>query len=327
MTEVKKKSLRDAYGQALAELGAVNKNIVVLDADLSGSTRTSVFAEKFPDRFFNMGVAEQDMISTAAGMASAGKIPFASTFAVFATGRAWDQVRQSVCMGKMNVKIVASHGGITVGEDGPTHQALEDIALMRVMPHISVVVPADASETAAAVRMAAKTHGPIYIRTSREKFPVLFSEDMEFTLGKGAVLRQGTDVAIIACGIMVSKAMEAAGRLDAEGVSAAVVNMASIKPIDAELILSMASATGALVTAEEHSVTGGLGSAVAELTAENEPVPVARVGMRSPVGQSGKPEELLEMYGMSAAGIVDAAYKAISLKKDPAPSAAKSVAG
>ncbi|MDH5509310.1 MAG: transketolase family protein [Nitrospinota bacterium] len=325
MTEVKMKSLRDAYGQALADLGAENENIVVLDADLSGSTRTSIFAARFPERFFNMGVAEQDMVSTAAGLAAAGKIPFASTFAVFASGRAWDQVRQSVCMGKMNVKIVASHGGITVGEDGPTHQALEDIALMRVMPNITVIVPADAHETAAAVRRAAQLSGPFYIRTARDKFPVLLREDVEFTPGKAARLREGTDVAIIACGIMVSKALEAAEVLSNEGVSAAVVNMSSIKPIDVEMIVSMARETGAIVTAEEHSIIGGLGSAVAEEVSETEPVPVIRVGMRAAVGSSGAPEELLNLFGMNTEAVVEAARKAIGMKKEPAATQAKTV--
>jgi transketolase len=315
MAEVKKKSLRDAYGDALALLGAENKNVVVLDADLSGSTRSAVFAAKFPERFFNMGVAEQDMISTAAGLAAGGKIPFASTFAVFAAGRAWDQARQSVCMGKMNVKIVASHGGITVGEDGPTHQALEDVALMRMLPHIVVIVPADAHETAAAVRAAARINGPVYIRTSREKFPVIFDEKMEFIPGKGNVLRQGTDVAMIACGVMTYKAMEAAETLAAEGISAAVVNMSSIKPLDTALIISMAKSTGAIVTGEEHSVTGGLGSAVAETVSESHPVPVIRVGMKSPVGQSGRPEELLDLYGMNVTSMVEAAREAIAMKQ------------
>ena len=325
MTEVKMKSLRDAYGQALAELGAENENIVVLDSDLSGSTRTSVFAARFPERFFNMGVAEQDMISTAAGLAAAGKIPFASTFAVFASGRAWDQVRQSVCMGRMNVKIVASHGGITVGEDGPTHQALEDMALMRVMPNISVIVPADAHETAAAVRAVAGIDGPFYIRTARDKFPVLLPEDFSFTPGKGTLLREGSDVAIVACGIMVSKALEAAELLSAEGISAAVVNMSTIKPLDEELTLSLAASAGAIVTAEEHSVIGGLGSAVAEVISENDPVPVVRVGMRAAVGSSGKPDELLNKFGMTTEMVVSAARKATGMKKEKAPGRSRTV--
>lgn len=309
-----KKSLRDEYGAALADLGETNKDIVALDSDLSSSTRTSLFAKKFPDRFFNMGVAEADMISTAAGLAAGGKIPFASTFAIFATGRAWEQIRQSVCLSNLNVKIVSTHGGITVGEDGPSHQALEDITLMRVMPNMTVVVPCDAVETRAVIKNAAQTHGPYYIRTAREKFPVLMEKDYVFTPGKGVALRHGTDVAIIACGYMVSKALEAAEKLSEDGISAAVVNMSSIKPIDEDLITQMASTTGAIVTAEEHSVTGGLGGAVAEVVCEREPVPVVRVGMRGKFGSSGKPEELLEYYGMSATAIADAAHRAISLK-------------
>ena len=311
---LEKKSLRDEYGAALADLGEINKDIVVLDSDLSSSTRTSVFAKKFPERFFNMGVAEQDMLSTAAGLAAAGKIPFASTFAIFATGRAWEQVRQSVCLSNLNVKIVSTHGGITVGEDGPSHQALEDVAIMRVMPNLTVVVPCDAVETRAVVKKAAETYGPFYVRTAREKFPVLMDKDYVFTPGKGVVLRHGPDVAIIACGYMVSKALEAAEKLEADGISASVVNMSSIKPIDEDLIITMASTTGAIVTAEEHSILGGLGSAVAEIVCEREPVPVMRVGMRGKFGSSGKPEELLEYYGMSATAIADAAHRAISLK-------------
>jgi len=314
--EPDKKSLRDAYGEMLVELGSNNRSIVVLDADLSGSTRTSKFAKKFPERFFNMGIAEQDMISTAAGLAAVGKIPFASTFAVFASGRAWDQVRQSVCLSRMNVKIVASHGGITVGEDGPTHQALEDIALMRIMPNMTVIVPADAHETTAAIKTIIKTEGPVYLRTARDKLPVVMDESLEFEIGKGSVLREGSDVAIIACGYMVAKSLEAADLLAKEGIVAAVVNMSTIKPLDTGLIAQMAASTGVIVTAEEHSVIGGLGSAVAEAVCETGPVPVIRVGMKKPVGQSGKPEQLLDYYGMNAVSIADAVHKAISMRKE-----------
>jgi len=310
-----KKSLRDAYGATLLELGNSNKNIVVLDADLSSSTRTSKFAKKHADRFFNMGVAEQDMISTAAGFAASGKIPFVSTFAIFATGRAWDQVRQSVCLSGMNVKIVASHGGITVGEDGPTHQALEDITLMRVLPNLTVIVPADAHETSAVIKKVAETDGPFYVRTSRDKFPVLFDEGEPFEIGKGTVMCNGSDVAIIACGVMVSKALMAAETLLADGISATVINMPTIKPIDEELILEMAETTGAIVTAEEHSVIGGLGGAVAEVVSEKKPCPVVRVGMKSGFGKSGKPEELLNAYNMNSAAIVEASLRAVSMKR------------
>ncbi|VAX19708.1 Transketolase, C-terminal section [hydrothermal vent metagenome] len=316
-----KKSLRDAYGEILVELGSQNRSIVVLDADLSGSTRTSKFAKKYPDRFFNMGIAEQDMISTAAGLAAVGKIPFASTFAVFASGRAWDQVRQSVCLSRMNVKIVASHGGITVGEDGPTHQALEDIALMRIMPNMTVIVPADAHETTSAMKTIVKTGGPVYLRTARDKLPVVMDESYEFEIGKGSVVRDGADVAIIACGYMVAKSLEAADLLAKDGIMAAVVNMSTIKPLDTGLIAEMAASTGAIVTAEEHSIIGGLGSAVAEAVCEMDPVPVIRVGMKKPVGQSGKPEELLDHYGMNAISIVGAVHKAVSMKKEPVSNA------
>lgn len=316
-----KKSLRDAYGEIITELGAENRDIVVLDADLSGSTRTSKFAARHPERFFNMGIAEQDMISTAAGFAAVGKIPFASTFAIFASGRAWDQIRQSICLSKMNVKIVASHGGITVGEDGPTHQAIEDIGLMRIMPNMTVIVPADAHETTAATRTIAKMHGPVYMRTARDKLPVVTDENQEFEIGKGSVLREGTDVTIIACGLMVAKSLEAADLLAKDGINAAVVNMSTIKPLDSDLINRMASATGAIVTAEEHSIIGGLGSAVTETVCETEPVPVIRVGMKKPMGQSGKPEELLDYYEMNAVAIVSAVHKAVSLKKEPVSNA------
>jgi transketolase len=318
MKNVEKKSLRDTYGSVLAEIGEKNQKIVVLDADLSSSTRTSLFAAKFPERFFNMGVAEQDMISTAAGLAAAGKIPFASTFAIFASGRAWEQVRQSVCLSNLNVKIAATHGGITVGEDGPSHQALEDVTLMRVLPNMTVIVPCDANETAAATRRIAETYGPAYLRLAREKFPVLTAKDDEFHIGRGRIMRHGADVAVIACGVMTSKALEAAERLESEGISTAVVNMPTIKPIDEELIIQMATTTGAIVTAEEHSITGGLGSAVTEVVCESEPVPVIRVGMKGKFGSSGKPEELLDYYGMSSASIVEAAHRAIALKNEPA---------
>jgi transketolase len=311
---VEKKSLRDAYGATLVELGRIRPEIVALDADLSGSTRTGKFAAKFPDRFFNMGIAEADMISTAAGLAVGGKIPFASTFAVFASGRAWDQIRQSVCLGNVNVKIVATHGGITVGEDGPSHQALEDIAIMRVMPHMTVVVPADAAQTEAVIRYAADHVGPMYIRLARDKFPVVFDTPETFQLGKGEILRHGPDVALIGCGMMTSVCLDAADTLAAAGIVATVVNMPSIKPIDEELLIELSTTCGAFVTAEEHSILGGLGSAVAEVICENEPAPVIRVGMKSEFGKSGTADELLDYFGFNAASVVEAARKAVSLK-------------
>jgi transketolase len=305
---------RDAYGEALAELGAVNENIVVLEADLSKSTKTSDFKKVYPERFFNMGIAEQNMIGTAAGFAAAGKTPFASTFAVFAAGRAYDQIRNSIAYPNLNVKIAATHAGLTVGEDGGSHQMLEDIALMRALPNMTVIVPADGIETKQVIKAAAELEGPVYIRLGRPKVPVLFGDDYKFEIGKGVVLKEGTDVTLIGTGIMVSKAKEAAELLAAEGISAAVVNISTIKPLDAELIIAQAQKTGAVVTCEEHTICGGLGSAVAEVLVENCPVPMARVGVEDKFGESGLPDELLEKYGLSASNIA-AKAKAVIAKK------------
>lgn len=306
---------RDAYGEALAKLGETNKDIVVLDADLSGSTKTAVFGKKFPERFFNIGIAEQDMMGTAAGLAAAGKIPFASTFAIFATGRAWEQVRQSVAYPKANVKIVATHAGITVGEDGASHQSVEDIAVMRVIPNMTVIVPADGVETKKVIETVSDYKGPVYVRLSRGKSPVVLDESYSFEIGKGKVLKDGSDVAIIACGLMVSKALEAAGNLAKEGVSARVINMSSIKPIDAELIVRAAKETGAIVTAEEHSIIGGLGGAVAEVLAENCLIPLKRVGVEDKFGTSGDADRLMEVYGLTAENIAKAAREVIRRKQ------------
>ncbi len=305
---------RDAYGEALAELGAVNENIVVLEADLSKSTKTSDFKKVYPERFFNMGIAEQNMIGTAAGFAAAGKTPFASTFAVFAAGRAYDQIRNSIAYPNLNVKIAATHAGLTVGEDGGSHQMLEDIALMRALPNMTVIVPADGIETKQVIQAAAEYEGPVYIRMGRPKVPVLFGDDYKFEIGKGVLMKEGTDVTLIGTGIMVSKAMEAAELLAAEGISAAVVNISTIKPLDAELIIAQAQKTGAVVTCEEHTICGGLGSAVAEVLVENCPVPMARVGVEDKFGESGLPDELLEKYGLSASNIA-AKAKAVIAKK------------
>lgn len=313
--KVEKLSLREYYGKTLVEMGGKNKDIVVLDSDLSTSTKTSMFAKKFPDRFFNVGVSEQDMIGTAAGLAAGGKIPFASTFAIFASGRAWEQVRLSVCYANQNVKIVVTHGGVTVGPDGPSHQALEDISIMRSIPNMTVIVPADAYETAAAVRRAAEFVGPVYIRLSREKFPVIYDESSTFSIGKADILKKGTDLTIIACGLLVHTALEAAAEMEKEGESVGVVNMSSIKPLDRIAVLNAARETGAIVTAEEHSIIGGLGSAVAEVTAENEPVPVVRVGVCDVFCSSGEAEELLECYNLDKKAVLEAAWKAIGLKK------------
>ncbi|MGB9661757.1 MAG: transketolase family protein [Moorellaceae bacterium] len=298
-----KVATREAYGRALVELGRQNERVVVLDADLSKSTKTEYFAQEFPHRFFNMGIAEQSLMGTAAGLALCHKIPFVSTFAVFATGRAFDQVRNSIAYPRLNVKIAASHAGITVGEDGASHQSVEDIALMRAVPNMTVIVPADATETRQAVFAAAEHEGPVYIRLGRMSVPVLYGEDYRFRLGKAHWLRQGRDVTIIACGYMVALALEAARNLEAQGYAVGVVNMSTIKPLDRETVLEAARESGAIVTAEEHSIIGGLGSAVAEVLSEEFPVPVRRVGLRDTFGESGSPEELLTKYGLTVADL------------------------
>lgn len=305
---------REAYGKALVELGRENKDIVVLDADLAKSTKTINFGKEFPDRFFDMGVAEQNMLGTAAGLAAAGKIPFASSFAVFATGRAYDQVRQSICYPALNVKIAASHAGITVGEDGASHQALEDLALMRVLPNMTVFVPADGPSTVAAVRAAVEINGPVYIRLGRSKVPVIYRDGLQFDPGKAIRLREGKDLTLIACGIMVDKALKAAAELEKEGISAAVLDMHTVKPLDVAAVIEAARNTGAVVTAEEHSVIGGLGAAVAETLGESLPVPLMRVGIPDVFGESGKPEELLEKYGLTVANIIAAARDVLGRK-------------
>ncbi|MBI5701334.1 transketolase family protein [Candidatus Saganbacteria bacterium] len=307
---------RDAYGKTLAALGAENQNIVVLDADLSASTKTVNFAKLFPERFFDMGVAEQDMISTAAGLAAAGKIAFASTFAVFGSGRAWDQIRMMCAYTRLNVKVVVTHGGITTGEDGASHQANEDIAIMRPLPNMTVVAPCDAIETAAAIRAVAELHGPAYVRLSRLATPVIYeNEKINFKLGKGIVLQEGKDVTIFSCGIMVDAALEAAKILKDKKISAEVINLHTIKPIDKALIIKSSKKTGAVVTAEEHSIIGGLGSAVVEVLCETYPVPVVRVGVKDTFGESGKPAELLVKYGLTPQDIVAAVKSVITRKK------------
>ena len=306
------KALRDAYGKTLVELGEKDPRIVVLDADLSGSTRTSWFAEKFPGRFFNAGVAEADMIGTAAGLSLTGLIPFASTFAVFGSGRCYDQIRQSVCINRSNVKIVVTHGGITVGEDGASHQMLEDISLMRILPNMRVIVPCDYTETVAAIRCAAYTEGPFYIRLSREKFPVLYPESAcPFNLGKAHTLRNGGDVGIVACGLMVHNVLEAAEILSRDGIEAEILNMSTVKPLDVEALLALAAKTGRILTAEEHFASGGLGSAVAEALSERRPVPVHRVGVGDRFGMSGKPGELIRHFGLDAESIASRARELI----------------
>ncbi|MCL6636188.1 MAG: transketolase family protein [Peptococcaceae bacterium] len=310
----KKIATREAYGEALVLLGKENPGVVVLDADLAKSTKTANFKKHFPDRFFDMGVAEQSMIGTAAGLAAAGKIPFASSFAVFAAGRAFDQVRNSVAYPKLNVKIGASHAGITVGEDGGSHQSVEDIALMRALPNMTVFVPADAVETHGAVRAAAAIDGPVYIRLGRMGVPVLHGDDFVFSPGKAVTMRRGRDVTIAACGIMVPVALEAAGMLAAEGIEAGVLDFHTVKPLDVEALVEAARTTGAVVTAEEHNIIGGLGSAVAEALGEHFPVPLVRVGIRDTFGESGSPGELLEKYGLTPRHIA-AAVKEVLPKK------------
>jgi transketolase len=296
----KKIATREAYGNALAEFGAQYPNIVVLDADLSQSTKTNNFKKKFPDRFFNMGISEGDLMTTAAGLAHSGKIAFASTFAIFAAGRAFEQIRNSIAYTKANVKIGATHAGITVGEDGGSHQAIEDISLMRSLPNMVVINPVDAVEARAAVKAAIEYDGPVYMRFGRLAVPVFFDEaTYKFELGKGAIIEDGTDVSIIATGMMVASAVEAREILAKEGIKARVINIHTIKPIDKDIIVQAASETKAIVTVEEHSIIGGLGSAVAEVVAENCPVPVKRMGLMDQFGQSGKPDELIKLYGLT----------------------------
>ena len=308
------KATREAYGETLKELGAQIPEIVVLDADLSASTKTAVFAKAFPDRFFDTGIAEGNMMSVAAGLAASGKIPFASTFAVFGAGRAYEQIRNSICYPNLNVKVAVTHAGLTVGEDGATHQMLEDIALMRALPNMTVVVPADAAETAQVIRWAASYQGPVYIRMGRAKVEDVISPDAEFVPGKSTTLADGSDVTIMACGIMTQQALQAAKMLAEEGISARVINMSSIKPIDEAAIVKAAMETGAIVTCEEHTVMGGLGSAVAEVVVRQCPVPMAMVGTEDVFGQSGKASEVLKVYGLTPEHIALEAKKLVEAK-------------
>lgn len=309
-----KQATRDAYGKALVALGAENQDIVVLDADLSKSTKTADFSKQYPERFFNMGIAEANLIGTAAGFAAAGKIPFASTFAVFATGRAFEQIRNSVAYPKLNVKIAATHAGVTVGEDGGSHQAIEDVAIMRSLPNMTVLVPADGEETRQVIYAAAQYKGPVYIRMGRLDVPLLFDANYKFEIGKANVVREGSDVVIFANGLMVAAALEAAQELEQEGIQAAVVNVASVKPLDAETIIAYAKKTGAVVTAEEHNIIGGLGSAIAEVLGENAPTPMVRVGIKDTFGESGRPLELVEKYGLTKKEVLEAARAVIRRK-------------
>ena len=314
MSEVKKIATRESYGEALVELGKSNPDLVVLDADLSAATKTGLFRKAFPDRFINAGIAEGNMMSVAAGLATTGKTVFASSFAMFAAGRAFEQVRNSIGYPHLNVKIGATHAGISVGEDGATHQCCEDIALMRSIPGMTILNPADDTEARKAVFAAAALDGPVYLRLGRLAVPVLFDKDYPFAVGKGVQLVAGSDVTIVATGLLVAEALIAAEQLKNEGISARVIDMATVKPIDRDILVAAAKETGAIVTAEEHNVIGGLGSAVTEVICETVPVPVLRVGVMDTFGKSGPAKELLPLFGLCAANIAAKAKDAIKAK-------------
>ena len=300
------KATRESYGMALVELGKENDKIVVLDADLSKSTKTCDFKNMFKDRFFNSGIAEQNLMGMAAGFANVGNIPFASTFAVFATGRAFEVIRNSICYPKMNVKIAATHAGITVGEDGGSHQSVEDIALMSSLPNMTVIVPADHREAMQATKAASEFVGPVYLRFGRCNTEDIFDNNYKFEIGKGVELREGNDVAIIATGMMVQKAIEASDKLKEEGINARVINISTIKPIDKELVLKAARETKGIVTAEEHSIIGGLGAAVSQVVTSNYPTIVKTIGIKDTFGESGTPDELMKKYGLTSEEIIKA---------------------
>ena len=306
MSEMKKIATRDSYGKALVELGKEYDNLVVLDADLAGATKTGTFKAAFPDRFFDCGIAESDMMGVAAGLSTMGLVPFASSFAIFAAGRAYEQVRNSIGYPHLNVKIAASHAGISVGEDGATHQCCEDIALMRTIPGMTVLVPADDVEARKMVCYAYEMEGPVYIRLGRSATPVFHEEDYEFRPGKGEILREGTDAAIVACGIMVPEALDAADTLASEGIHVRVINMGTVKPIDREILVEAAKDCGKIVTVEEHNIIGGLGEAVCAVLAEECPVPVKRIGVNDEFGHSGPAAALLKEFGLSADSIAAA---------------------
>lgn len=298
------KATRESYGMALVELGKENEKVVVLDADLSKSTKTCDFKNMFKDRFFNAGIAEQNLMGMAAGFANVGNIPFASTFAVFATGRAFEVIRNSICYPKMNVKIAATHAGITVGEDGGSHQSVEDIALMSALPNMTVIVPADHREAMQATKAAANFVGPVYLRFGRCNTEDIFDDNYKFEIGKGVELREGNDVAIIATGMMVQKAIEASDKLKEEGINARVINISTIKPIDKELIIKAAKETKGIVTAEEHSIIGGLGATVSQVVTSNHPTIVKTIGIKDTFGESGTPDELMKKYGLTSDEII-----------------------
>lgn len=306
MDETRKIATRQSYGEALAELGEKNENIVVFDSDLSGATKTSIFAKKFPERFFDMGIAEQDMMSTAAGMSTFGKIPYASTFAVFAAGRAYDQIRNSICYPKMNVKICATHSGVTVGEDGATHQMLEDLGLMRGLPNMTVLCTSDDTETRWAIEEISKIQGPVYVRLCRLATPVIYDENQNFEIGKAIQIGEGTDATIFATGVVVSEAIKAKEELEKQGINIRVVDVHTIKPIDKEMIVKCAKETKKLISIEDHSIINGLGTAIADVLTEEYPCKLIKLGVKDEFGRSGKATELLEHYGLTAKHIVEA---------------------
>ena len=302
----KKIATRQSYGEKLAELGKINKNIVVLDADLANATKTSIFAKEFPDRFFDMGIAEQDMVSTAAGMSTFDKIPFVSTFAVFAAGRAYDQVRNSVCYPKLNVKICATHAGITVGEDGATHQMIEDIGMMRGLPNMTVISTSDDTQTRWAVEEISKIEGPVYLRLCRLATPVIYDNNQKFELGKAIQIGEGTDATIFATGVTVAESIKAQEMLAKEGINVRVVDVHTIKPIDKDIIIKCAKETKKLISVEDHSVIGGLGTAIADVLAEEYPTKLIKLGINDTFGKSGKAEELLKYFGLDSENIIKA---------------------
>ncbi|MBI5806028.1 transketolase family protein [candidate division TA06 bacterium] len=311
---IEQKPTRFGYAEALLELGRVNQDVVVLDADLAKSTLSGKFQEKYPQRFFNIGIAEQNMLGMAGGLSLAGKIPFVNTYGVFLAGRAWDQIRTSVCYGDLNVKIIGAHGGLSVGPDGATHQALEEIALMRVLPNMRVIVPCDSNQAYQATLEAAKIKGPVYIRLGREPVPVITTDKTPFHFGKAQTCRQGNDVTIFACGLMVYLSLVAAEKLEKKGISARVINLHPVKPIDKKAIIKAAKETRCIVTAEEHQQMAGFGSAIAEVVVQNCPVPMEMVGVRDTFGESGQPWELLKKYNLLDGDIIKAATQAVKRK-------------
>ena len=299
------KATRQSYGEALAELGEENEDVVVLDADLSGATKTNLFAKKFPDRFFDMGIAEQDMMSTAAGMATCGKIPYASTFAMFAAGRAYDQIRNSICYPNLNVKICATHAGITVGEDGATHQMIEDISLMRTIPNMTVISTSDDVQTKWAVKQISKIKGPVYLRLGRLSVPIIYDEKQKFEIGKAVQIGDGTDATVFATGVTVQEALKAQKDLKDKGINIRVVDIHTIKPIDKDMIIKCAKETKKLISIEDHNIIGGLGSAISEVLTEEYPAKLIRLGIKDTFGKSGKAEKLMEYFGITAKNIIE----------------------